>query len=65
MSVPSFADLGKSARDVFVTGYHYGKSLMKLTGKAGTGGNVQVDSDLRVYFDDSKVKQSSNNYKEN
>ncbi|XP_034183617.1 non-selective voltage-gated ion channel VDAC2-like [Osmia lignaria lignaria] len=54
MSVPSFADLGKSARDVFTTGYHYGKSLMKLTGKAGSGG-VQVDSDLRLYFDDSKL----------
>ncbi|CAL7943761.1 unnamed protein product [Xylocopa violacea] len=54
MSVPSFTDLGKSARDVFRTGYHYGKSLIKLGAKT-TSGSLQMGSDLRLDCDTSKM----------
>lgn len=57
MSVPSFSDLGKSARDVFRTGYHYGKSLIKLNVRAKSSGNVEMNSDLRLEYETSKVRE--------
>nr|XP_033325648.1 voltage-dependent anion-selective channel protein 1-like [Megalopta genalis] len=54
MSVPSFSDLGKSARNVFRTGYHYGKSLVKLTcTKAGEP--LNMNSDLSLDCDTKKL----------
>ncbi|XP_076636747.1 uncharacterized protein LOC143349398 [Colletes latitarsis] len=54
MSVPSFSDLGKSARDVFRSGYHYGKSLIKLTGRK-TGGSFEIGSDVALDCDAIKL----------
>ncbi|KZC05211.1 Voltage-dependent anion-selective channel [Dufourea novaeangliae] len=54
MSVPSFSDLGQSARNVFSTGYHYGKSLIKLVAKK-TGDNFDVNTDLALDCDAKKL----------
>lgn len=55
MSVPSFKDLGTNARDVFRTGYHYGKSLIKLGVKSRSSETLEMGSDLRLDCDTSKV----------
>ncbi|KAF3424894.1 hypothetical protein E2986_05723 [Frieseomelitta varia] len=55
MSVPSFTDLGKNARDVFRTGYHYGKSLIKLGIKSKASEKLTMSSDLRLNCDTSKL----------
>ncbi|XP_076276105.1 non-selective voltage-gated ion channel VDAC1-like [Lasioglossum baleicum] len=54
MSVPSYTDLGKSARDVFKMGYHYGKSLIKLTCKK-SGEPLNMNSDLALDCDHKKL----------
>lgn len=56
MSVPSFTDLGNSAREVFKMGYHYGKSLIKLNAKAA-GSNLDVGSNLSLDCDAVKVRK--------
>lgn len=56
MSVPNFTDLGKNAREVFKTGYHYGKSLIKLNFKTMTGGNFEMGSTLALDCDALKVR---------
>lgn len=43
MSVPSYADLGKSARDVFRTGYAYDLAKFKLNAQAGLEGDFAFD----------------------
>ncbi|KAK1132237.1 hypothetical protein K0M31_016359 [Melipona bicolor] len=55
MSVPSFKDLGKNARDVFRSGYHYGKSLIKLGIKSKSSERLAMGSDLRLNCDTSKL----------
>ena len=40
MSPPSYVDLGKSARDVFGKGFHFG--LVKLDVKTKTGSGCEV-----------------------
>ncbi|XP_076181679.1 non-selective voltage-gated ion channel VDAC2-like [Ptiloglossa arizonensis] len=55
MSVPSFSDLGKSARDIFKTGYHYGKSLIKLTSKK-IDETIEMNTDLSLDRDAMKVR---------
>ncbi|KOX80851.1 Voltage-dependent anion-selective channel protein 1 [Melipona quadrifasciata] len=55
MSVPSFTDLGKNARDVFRSGYHYGKSLIKLGIKSKSSERLAMGSDLRLNCDTSKL----------
>ncbi|XP_058792879.1 voltage-dependent anion-selective channel-like [Phymastichus coffea] len=50
MSVPEFKDLGKSARDVFRTGYHFDKATLKLSGGPRVVG-VEADAsfDLKTF----------------
>ncbi|XP_076395127.1 non-selective voltage-gated ion channel VDAC1-like [Megachile rotundata] len=60
MSVPSFSDLGKSARDVFRSGYHYGKSLIKFTAKASSANSLQVDSNLQLNCDEATLNGTAN-----
>lgn len=55
MEAPSFADLGKSARDVFKTGYHQGKGLIKLNVKTKTAKRFQMTSDATLNCEASKV----------
>ncbi|KAK2576764.1 hypothetical protein KPH14_005409 [Odynerus spinipes] len=55
VQVPNFSDLGKNARDVFKTGYHYGKGLFKMVVKSKKDGVFDVTSDLAVSFDTSKL----------
>lgn len=54
MEVPSFADLGKNARDVFKTGYHHG--LIKFNIKTKSTKRFQITSDTTLNFEASKVK---------
>ncbi|XP_012339028.1 voltage-dependent anion-selective channel protein 1-like [Apis florea] len=54
MTAPNFKDLGKSARDVFTSGYHYGKTLIKLGVKAKSD-ILDMGSDLRLICDTSKL----------
>ncbi|CAK9823809.1 Voltage-dependent anion-selective channel [Anthophora retusa] len=60
MNVPSFTDLGKNARDVFRTGYHYGKSLIKLSIKSKSSDTLEVGSNLRLDCDTSKLTGTAN-----
>ncbi|KOC60325.1 Voltage-dependent anion-selective channel [Habropoda laboriosa] len=60
MSVPSFTDLGKNARDVFRTGYHYGKRLIKLSVKSKSSDTVEVGSNLRFESETSKLTGTAN-----
>lgn len=55
MEVPSFADLGKNAKDVFKTGYHHGKGLVKFNVKTKSAKRFQMMSDATLNFDESKV----------
>lgn len=55
MEVPSFADLGKNARDVFKTAYHQGKGLIKLNVKTKSAKRFQMMSDTTLNFEASKV----------
>ncbi|KAG5327723.1 VDAC2 protein, partial [Pseudoatta argentina] len=55
MEVPSFADLGKSARDVFKTGYHHGKGLIKFNIKTKFAKRFQLMSDTTLNFEVSKL----------
>lgn len=56
MEVPSFADLGKNARDVFKTAYHQGKGLIKLNVKTTSAKRFQMMSDTTLNFEASKVR---------
>ncbi|XP_070172292.1 voltage-dependent anion-selective channel protein 2-like [Polyergus mexicanus] len=55
MEVPSFADLGKNARDVFETAYHQGKGLIKLNVKTKSAKRFQMISDTTLNFEASKL----------
>jgi len=57
MEVPSFADLGKNARDVFKTGYHHGKGLIKFNVKTKSTKRVEMTSDTTLNFETSKVAE--------
>jgi len=59
MEVPSFADLGKNARDVFKTGYHQGKGLLKFNVKTKSAKRFQMTSDATLNFEVSKVVEKS------
>ena len=53
MSPPSYADLGKSARDVFGKGFHFG--LVKLEVKNKTASGVEIKSGGVSNIDSGKV----------
>ena len=53
MSPPSYSDLGKSARDVFGKGFHFG--LVKLDVKSKTGSGAQVSGGGVSNVDSGKV----------
>ncbi|XP_011879847.1 PREDICTED: voltage-dependent anion-selective channel protein 2-like [Vollenhovia emeryi] len=55
MEVPSFEDLGKSARDVFKTGYHHGKGLIKFNIKTKSAKRFQITSDTTLNYEASKL----------
>ncbi|KYN32295.1 Voltage-dependent anion-selective channel protein 2 [Trachymyrmex septentrionalis] len=55
MEVPSFADLGKNARDIFKTGYHHGKGLVKFNIKTKVTKKFQLMSDTTLNFEVSKL----------
>ncbi|XP_020286047.1 voltage-dependent anion-selective channel protein 2-like [Pseudomyrmex gracilis] len=55
MEVPTFADLGKNARDVFTTGYHHGKGLIKFNVKTRSAKRFQMTSDTTLNCDESKL----------
>ncbi|KAG7200263.1 hypothetical protein KM043_017732 [Ampulex compressa] len=55
MEVPSFTDLGKNARDVFKTGYHYGKGLIKCNVKTRSTGKFEMASDVSLNLAASKL----------
>lgn len=55
MEVPNFADLGQNARDVFKTGYHHGKGLIKFNVKTKSAKRFQMMSDTTLNFEASKV----------
>ena len=56
MAVPMFSDLGKSARDVFRSGFNFGVANFNINAKVandfGFGGNIKYN------FDQNKVSQS-------
>ena len=54
MAPPSYADLGKSARDVFGKGFHFG--LVKLDVKSKTGSGIELNSGGQNNVDYGKVK---------
>lgn len=58
MDVPSFADLGKNARDIFKTGYHQGKGLIKLNVKTKSIKRFQMMSDVTLNYEASKVVEN-------
>ena len=53
MSPPSYADLGKSARDVFGKGFHFG--LVKLEVKSKTGDGAEIKTGGVSNIDSGKV----------
>lgn len=53
MAPPTYADLGKSARDVFGKGYHF--SLLKLDVKTKTASGVEFSSGGTSNIDNGKV----------
>jgi len=53
MAPPSYADLGKSARDLFSKGYHFG--IFKLNCKTATVGGVEVSTGGTHSLDEGKV----------
>ncbi len=53
MSLPPYGDLGKSSRDVFGKGYHFG--LMKLDVKTKTNNGVEFNSTATSNSDNGKV----------
>jgi len=53
MSPPSYADLGKAARDVFGKGYHFG--TVKLDCKSKTEGGVEVNTGGTHTLESGKV----------
>lgn len=53
MSPPSYSDLGKSARDIFSKGYHFG--LIKLDCKTKTKSGVEFSSGGSSNQDTGKV----------
>jgi len=53
MAPPTYGDLGKSARDIFSKGYHFG--LFKLNCKASTVGGVDISTGGTHSFDEGKV----------
>lgn len=55
MEAPSFADLGKNAREVFKTGYHHGKGLIKFNVKTESAKRFLITSDTTLNFEASKV----------
>ncbi|XP_025073126.1 voltage-dependent anion-selective channel protein 2-like isoform X2 [Pogonomyrmex barbatus] len=55
MEVPNFADLGKNARDVFKTGYHHGKGLIKFNVKTKSAKRFLMTSDTNLNFETSKL----------
>lgn len=62
MEAPSFADLGKNARDVFKTGYHHGKGLIKFNVQTKSTKRVEMTSDVTLNFEASKVVESYNTF---
>ncbi|XP_039306592.1 voltage-dependent anion-selective channel protein 2-like [Solenopsis invicta] len=55
MEAPSFADLGKNAREVFKTGYHHGKGLIKFNVKTESAKRFLITSDTTLNFEASKL----------
>nr|KAF7429439.1 hypothetical protein H0235_005837 [Vespula pensylvanica] len=55
MEVPTFSELGKNARDVFKTGYYYGKGIFKLNVKSKKTGIFEMSSDLTLNVDVMKL----------
>ncbi|OXA60197.1 voltage-dependent anion-selective channel [Folsomia candida] len=53
MAPPSYSDLGKSTRDIFSKGYHFG--LFKLNCKASTVGGVDISTGGTHSLDEGKV----------
>ena len=53
MAPPKYGDLGKSSRDVFGKGYHFG--LMKLEVKTKTNNGVEFNSSATNNSDSGKV----------
>jgi len=53
MSPPVYTDLGKSCRDVFSKGYHFG--MFKLDCKSKTGSGVELNSGGSHTFESGKV----------
>jgi len=53
MSPPSYADLGKSARDVFGKGFHFG--LIKLDVKSKSSSGIELSSGGQSNVDSGKV----------
>lgn len=53
MSPPSYVDLGKSARDVFGKGFHFG--LVKLDVKSKTSSGIELSSGGQSNIDSGKV----------
>jgi len=56
MAPPTYADLGKAARDVFGKGFHFG--LVKLDVKTKTGAGLEVNSSGQSNTDSGKVSGS-------
>ena len=54
MSPPSYADLGKSARDVFGKGFHFG--LIKLDVKSKSSSGIELSSSGQFNVDSGKVR---------
>ena len=55
MAPPSYADLGKSARDVFGKGFHFG--LVKLDVKSKTSSGIELNSGGQSNVDAGKVEE--------
>ena len=53
MAPPTYTDLGKSARDVFGKGFHFG--LIKLDIKSKTNSDVELNSGGLSNLDSGKV----------
>lgn len=55
--VPPYSELGKNARNIFQTGYLYGKNLVKLALKTKTEKVLEIGSDFTMDFDATKVQR--------
>lgn len=60
MAPPPYADLGKQAREVFNSGYHFG--LFKLNLKTKTASGVEFSSGGTSEHETGKVIMNNNTY---